>query len=59
MIQFSSKARSCLTYCYPMDCSPPGFPFHHQLPEPTQTHVHRIGDAIQPSHPLLLQKKNQ
>ena len=36
-----------------MDCSTPGFPVHHQLPEPTQTHVHRIGDAIQPSHPLL------
>ena len=39
--------------CNPMDCSTPGFPVHHQLPEPTQTHVHRVGDAIQPSHPLL------
>ena len=38
--------------CDPMDCSMPGFPVHHQLPEPTQTHVQRIGDAIQPSHPL-------
>ena len=37
----------------PRDCSTPGFPVHHQLPEFTQTHVHRIGDAIQPSHPLL------
>ena len=36
-----------------MDCSTPGFPVHHQLPELTQTHVHRVGDAIQPSHPLL------
>ena len=36
----------------PMDCSTAGFPVHHQLPEPTQTHVHRVGDAIQPSHPL-------
>ena len=40
------------TLCNPMDCSTPGFPVHHQLPELTQTHVHRIGDAIQPSHPL-------
>ena len=38
--------------CDAMDCSTPGFPVHHQLPEPTQTHVHHIGDAIQPSHPL-------
>ena len=38
--------------CDPMDCSTPGFPVHHQLPEPTQTHVHRVSDAIQPSHPL-------
>ena len=36
-----------------MDCSKPGLPVHHQLPEPTQTHVHHVGDAIQPSHPLL------
>ena len=50
--QFSSVAQSCLTLCDPMDCSMPGFPVHHQLPELTQTHVHRVGDAIQPSHPL-------
>jgi len=51
-VKFSSVAQSCLTLCDPMDCSTPGFPVHHQLPEFTQTHVHRIGDAIQPSHPL-------
>ena len=50
--QLSSVSQSCLTLCNPMDCSMPGFPVHHQPPEPTQTHVHRIGDAIQPSHPL-------
>ena len=50
--QFSSVAQSCLILCYPMDCSMPGFPVHHQLPELAQTHVHRVGDAIQPSHPL-------
>ena len=49
----SSVAQSCLTLCDPMDCSTPGFPIHHQLPELTQTHVHRVGDAIQSSHPLL------
>ena len=48
----SSVAQSCLTLCDPMDCSTPGFPVHHQLPEFAQTHVHRVGDAIQPSHPL-------
>ena len=42
-----------LTLCHPMDCSLQGFPVHHQLPEPTQTHVHQVIDAIQPSHPLL------
>ena len=51
--QFSSVTQSCPTLCDPMDCSMPGFPVHHQLPEITQTHVHRISDAIQPSHPLL------
>ena len=51
-VQFSSVAQSCLTLCGPMDCSMPGFPVHHQPPEPTQTHVHRVGDAIQPSYPL-------
>ena len=48
----SSVAQSCPTLCDPMDCSTPGFPVHHQLPEFTQTHVHWFGDAIQPSHPL-------
>ena len=42
----------CLTLCVPMDCSPPGLPVHHQLPELAQTHVHRVHDAIQPSQPL-------
>ena len=50
--QFSSVAQSCPTLCNPMDCSTPGLPVHHQLPEFTQTHVHWVGDAIQPSHPL-------
>ena len=49
---FSSVAQSCLTLCHPMDRSMPGLPVHHQLLEPTQTHVHCVGDAIQPSHPL-------
>ena len=47
-----SVAQLCLTLCDPMDCSMPGFPDHHQLPEFTQTPVHWVGDAIQPSHPL-------
>ena len=51
-IQFSSVAQSCPTLCDPMNRSTPGLPVHHQLPEFTQTHVHRVGDAIQPSHPL-------
>ena len=51
-LQFSSVAQSCLTLCDPMDYSTPGFPVHHQLPELAQTHVHRVSDAIQPSHPL-------
>ena len=50
--QFSSVAQSCLTLCNPMDCSTPGLPVHHQLPDTTQTHLHQVGDAIQPSHPL-------
>ena len=50
---FSSVAQSCLTLCDPMDCSMPGLPVHHQLPEFTQTHVHWVSDGIQPSHPLL------
>ena len=45
-------AHSCLTLCDPMNCSTPGLPVYHQLPEFTQTHVHRVCDAIQPSHPL-------
>ena len=49
----SSVAQSCPTLCDPMNCSTSGFPVHHQLPEFTQTHIHRVGDAIQPSHPLL------
>ena len=44
--------KSCLTFCNPMNLSMPGFPVHHQLPESTQTHVHRVSDATQPSHPL-------
>ena len=52
LLQFSSVAQSCLTLCDPMDRSTPGLPVHHQLPEFTQTHVHRVSDAIQPSHPL-------
>ena len=52
IIQFSSVAQSCLILCDHMDCSTRGFPVHHQLPELAQTHVHQVGDAIQPSHPL-------
>ena len=51
-VQFSSVAQSCLTLCDPMNRSMPGLPVHHQLPEFTQTHVHRVRDAIQPSHSL-------
>ena len=51
-IQFSSVAQSRLTLCNPMNRSTPGLLVHHQLPESTQTHVHRVGDAIQPSHSL-------
>ena len=49
---FSSVAHLCLTLCNPMNHSMPGLPVHHQLPEFTQTHVHQVGDAIHPSHPL-------
>ena len=52
-VQFSSVTQSCPTLCDPMNRSPPGLPVHHQLPEFIQTHVHQVGDAIQPSHPLL------
>ena len=51
-VQFSSVTQSCSTLCNPIDCSTPGLPVHHQFPELTQTHVHWVGDAIQPSHPL-------
>ena len=50
--RYSSVTQSCLTLCDPMNRGTPGLPVHHQLPEFTQTHVHRVGDAIQPSHPL-------
>ena len=52
-VQFGSVTHLCLALCSPMDCSTPGLPVHHQLLEFTQTHVHRVGDATQPSHPLL------
>ena len=52
-VQFSSVAQRCPTLCDPMICSTLAFPVHHQFPELTQTHVHWVGDAIQPSHPLL------
>ena len=52
-VQFSSVAQSRLTLCDPMNRSMPGLPVHHPLPEFTQTHIHQVGDAIQPSHPLL------
>ena len=51
-MQFSSVTQWCPTLCDPMNRSTPGLPVHHQLPEFTQTHIHRVGDAIQPSHPL-------
>ena len=51
-VQFSSVAQSCLTLCDPMNRSTPGLPVHHHLLEFTQTHIHRVSDAIQPSHPL-------
>ena len=52
LFQFSSVTQLCPTLCIPMDCNTPGLPVYHQLPELTQTHVHRVGDAIQLSHPL-------
>ena len=51
-VQFSSVTQSCRTLCDPMNRRTPGLPVHHQLPKFTQTHAHRVGDAIQPSHPL-------
>ena len=53
----SSVTQPCPTLCNPMDCSTPGLPIHHRLPEPTQTHVHQVGDVIQPSHPLPFYKQ--
>ena len=53
LYQFSSVTQLCPTLCNPMDCSMPGFPVHHQLLELTQAHVHKVSNAIQPSHPLL------
>ena len=52
LYQFPSVAQLCPTLCHPMDCSRPGLPVYHQLPEFTQTHVHRVSDAFQPSHLL-------
>ena len=51
-VQFGSVTQSCLNLCDPMDCSTPGFPVHHQFLELAQTHVHRVGEAVQPSHSL-------
>ena len=53
LLQFSSVTQSCSTLCDPMDCSTQASPVYHQLLELTQTYVHQVGDAIQPSHPLL------
>ena len=53
IVEFSLVAQSCLTLCDPMDCSTPVFPVHHQLPGLAQTHVHQVGDVIQPSHPAF------
>ena len=52
VLYYFSVTQSCPTLCDPMHCSTPGFPIHHRLPELTQTDVHHVGDAIQPSHPL-------
>ena len=52
VVQFSLVCQPCPTLCDPMDCSTPGLPVYHQLPKFAQTHVHRVSDAIQPSHPL-------
>ena len=52
-IQFSSVTQSCPILCNPTDCSMPGFPVHHQLPELAQTHVHQVIDAVEPSQPLM------
>ena len=52
LVQFSSVTQSCPTFCGAMDCSMRGLPVYHQLQETTQTHIHHVSDAIQPSHPL-------
>ena len=52
LVEFSSVAQLYPALCDPMDCSTPGLPVHHKLPELAQTHVHRVSDAVQPSHPL-------
>ena len=52
-LQFSSVIQSCLTLCNSMDCNMPSFPVHHQCLELTQTHIHQVSDAIQPSHPVI------
>ena len=52
LLQIRSDTQSCPTLYHPMNCSTPGLPVHHQLPEFTQTHVHKVSDTIQPSHPL-------
>jgi len=56
--QIRSVAQSCSTLCDPMNCSMPGLPVHHQLPEFTETHIHQVSDAIQPSHPLSSTPQN-
>ena len=53
MLQLSSVIQLCPTLCNPLNCSTPGFPVHYELPELAQTHMHQVGDAIQPSYPLL------
>ena len=57
--QFSSVAQSCLTLCDPMNCSMPGLPVHYQIPKFTQTHVHRVRDAIQPRLQAIKKKKRK
>ena len=52
-VQFSSFTQSCPTLCISVDCGTPGFTVHHQFPELTQTHIHRVSDTIQPSHPVM------
>ena len=58
-VQLSSVAQSCPTLCDPMNCSMPGLPVHHQIPKFPQTHVHRVGDAIQPCLQAIKKKKKK